>query len=157
MVKKSIEAKVRPLAHPSLEKASQQGAARIYISKESLLALTNGLDHGRPCVVDKPDTPSLPPRHALLWLLPDKNVGPNVVMMSRAYQDATGFRIGDQVRIALAEEPLPEAKEVLVADVTGAVVHDQPAKPKHPPCWEFALSQSMGEPGRLPRPPVSQS
>ncbi|XP_044724147.1 ATPase family associated with various cellular activities (AAA) domain-containing protein [Hirsutella rhossiliensis] len=148
MVKKSIEAKVRPLANPSLEKASLLGAARIYISKESLLALTNGLDHGRPCVVDKldPPSPALPRRHAALWLLPDKNVGPNVVMMTRAYQEASGFRIGDQVRIALAEDPLPDADEVLVTHVAGGGGDDQQqqqTESKHTPGWEFSLSLSM--------------
>lgn len=142
----SIEAKVRPLANPSLEKASLLGAARVYISKESLLALTNGLDHGQPCVVDRVAAPPLPPlprRRAALWLLPDKNVGPNVVMMTRAFQEATGFRIGDLVRIALADDPaLPDAGDVVVADVT-----DDPPPPggaKHAPGWEYALSLSMG-------------
>lgn len=152
MVKQSIEAKVRPLANASLERASLAGAARIYISTQSMLALTNGVNHGRLCVVDRLDPEPALRRHAVLWLLPDnKNLSPNVVMMTRAYQEATGFRIGDQVRITLAEDPLPDAYEVVVAHVTGGGGHEQQQQQHpqresiYPPGWEFVLSHTMGE------------
>lgn len=157
MVKKSIDVKVRPLANPSLEKASLLGAARLYVSRDSLIALTGALDNGHSCVVEKlgedaagtpgPDgtTPSGPiKREAALWVLPDKNVSPNVVMMSRAFQDATGFKIGDQVRLALAEAPTPEADEVAVVDVSEGNQED-PAPTRYTPSWEHSISLSLGE------------
>lgn len=150
MVKKSIDAKVRPLANPALEKASLLGAARLYVSKDTLIALTNGLDNGKPCVVEKLEDPDgLPRREATLWVLPDKNLSPNVVVMTRAFQEATGFKIGDQVRIALLGEvsmEVPDAKDVLVRDVSsesGATTTT--GETRYPPCWEFALGLSMGE------------
>ncbi|KAG6075765.1 hypothetical protein E4U15_005484 [Claviceps sp. LM218 group G6] len=148
MVKKSIDAKVRPLANPALEKASLLGAARLYVSKDTLIALTNGLDNGKPCVVEKLEDPDgLPRREATLWVLPDKNLSPNVVVMTRAFQEATGFKIGDQVRIALLGEvsmEVPDAKDVLVRDVSsesGATTTT--GETRYPPCWEFALGLSM--------------
>lgn len=146
MVKKSIDAKVRPLANPALEKASLLGAARLYVSKESLIALTNGLENGKPCVVEKLEDQAQSPvrREASLWILPEKNLSPNVVMMTRAFQDATGFRIGDQVRISLLES-MPDVDEVVVQDVSE---EQQQAKDgrgaRHAACWEFSLSLSMG-------------
>lgn len=146
MVKKSIDAKVRPLANPALEKASLLGAARLYVSKESLIALTNGLENGRPCLVEKLEDQAQGPvrREASLWILPEKNLSPNVVMMTRAFQDATGFRIGDQVRISLLES-MPDVDEVVVQDVSE---EQQQAKDgrgaRHAACWEFSLSLSMG-------------
>ncbi|RDA95078.1 hypothetical protein CP533_2131 [Ophiocordyceps camponoti-saundersi (nom. inval.)] len=140
MAKKCLEAKVRPLANPSLEKASLVGAARVYISKEALIALTNGLELGRLCVVEAVGGGVR--REAALWLLPDKNVGPNIVMMSRAFQDAAGFKIGDQVRISLADgSAVPVAREVVVRDVSD----DQQRRSasvdsKHEAGWEFCLS-----------------
>ncbi|KAG8422763.1 AAA+-type ATPase [Metarhizium acridum] len=148
MVKKSIDAKVRPLANPALEKASLLGAARLYVSKESLIALTNGLENGRPCVVEKLEDPAQCPvrREASLWILPEKNLSPNVVMMTRAFQEATGFRIGDQVRISLLES-MPEVDEVVVQDVSEQQQQQQQAKDgggaRHAACWEFSLSLSM--------------
>ena len=149
MVKRSIDAKVRPLANASLEKASLLGAARIYVSKESLIALTNGLESGRPCVIerladDQPQHVPIQKREASLFILPEKNLSPNVVMMTRAFQDATGFKIGDQVRIALLpESALPEVDEVVVQDVTEGSEGD--AASRHTAGWEFSLSLSMGE------------
>ncbi|KJZ79217.1 hypothetical protein HIM_01368 [Hirsutella minnesotensis 3608] len=142
MIKKSIEAKVRPLANPSLEKATLLGAARIYISKESLLSLTKGLDNGTLCYVERVDVADvpLPRREAALWLLPDKNVSPNVVLMSRAYQEATGLKIGDQVRITVADVPTPDAVEVVARDVDE---QQQPIEDKHLCHWEYALALSM--------------
>lgn len=142
MVKKSIDAKVRPLANPALEKASLLGAARIYVSKDSLIALTNGLENGKACVLEKLEDPQgLPKREASLWILPEKNLSPNVVMMTRSFQEATGFKIGDQVRISLLES-MPDAEEVVVQDVS----EDQKEEnAKHPASWEFSLSLSMGK------------
>ena len=144
MVKPSIDARVRPLANPALEKASLLGAARIYVSKDSLIALTNGLESGKPCLVDKLDDQlGLPRREASLWVLPDKNLSPNVVMMTRAFQEATGFKIGDQVRISLLES-MPDADEVVVQDVGEDPGLGQ-GNARHPAGWEFSLSLSMGE------------
>ncbi|KAG5981496.1 hypothetical protein E4U55_002873 [Claviceps digitariae] len=149
MVKKSIDAKVRPLANPALEKASLLGAARLYVSKDTLISLTNGLENGKPCVVEKLDDQDGPlRREASLWVLPDKNLSPNVVVMTRAFQDATGFKIGDQVRISLLgglSTEMPDAEEVVVRYVsdesaTTAAIKEET---KYPACWEFSLGLSM--------------
>ncbi len=150
MVKKSIDAKVRPLANPSLEKTSLLGAARLYVSKDTLIALTNGLESNKPCVVEKLSDGSGGAaadeqpirREASLCVLPEKNLSPNVVMMTRAFQDASGFRVGDQVRVSI-KEALPDADEVVVKD-TGDTELDS-AQSKYPPCWEYALSISLGK------------
>lgn len=154
MVKKSIDAKVRPLANASLEKTSLLGAARLYVSKDSLIALTNGLESNKPCVVEKmfpdgapapvaDDPASLPiRREASLCVLPEKNLSPNVVMMTRAFQDATGFRVGDQVRIALVETT-PDIDEVVVRDVSDPEAEAAPQL--YPLDWRPTISISMGK------------
>lgn len=126
MLAKSVDARVRPLANTSLEKSSLLGAARIYVSKDTLLSLNGNLENGKHCVVtrlesaaNKEDVPQEEDlqREASLWILPEKNLSPNVVMMTRAFQEATGFKIGDTVRIAIAGTT-PEAEEVVVQEVT---------------------------------------
>lgn len=152
MVKKFIDAKVRPLANPSLEKTSLLGAARLYVSKDSLIALTNGLESNKPCVVEKildgstpvtaDDIASQPiRREASLCVLPEKNLSPNVVMMTRAFQDATGFRVGDQVRIALTAAT-PDIDVVVVRDVGDAEADAAPQF--YPLDWRPTISISMG-------------
>ncbi|KAL7928490.1 P-loop containing nucleoside triphosphate hydrolase protein [Trichoderma chlorosporum] len=158
MLKKSIDAKVRPLANVSLERASLLGAARIYISKDSLISLTGGLDSGRPCVVESlqtddtsgdgsaADAELTKRRGASLWVLPEKNISPNVVMMTRAFQEATGFKLGDVVRITLAEPAvIPDAEDVVVQDAASEADQqkDAAAESRHAPSWEFSVSVSL--------------
>lgn len=143
MVKKSIDAKVRPLANPSLEKTSLLGAARLYVSKDSLIALTNGLESNKPCVVEKlrleGDDSEPIRREALLSVLPEKNLSPNVVMMTRVFQEATGFKVGDQVRISM-RETTPDVDEVVVRDMEAMATVQR----RHPFNWESAMGILMG-------------
>lgn len=164
MLAKSVDARVRPLANTSLEKSSLLGAARIYVSKDTLLSLNGNLENGKHCVVtrlesaaNKEDVPQEEDlqREASLWILPEKNLSPNVVMMTRAFQEATGFKIGDTVRIAIAGTT-PEAEEVVVQEVTE--VTDKTAAEfermqrlekgaKYPFPWENSLASAFGKPG----------
>lgn len=152
MVKQSIDAKVRPLSNTSLEKASLLGAARLYVSKDTLISLTSSLDSGRACCVERllaegEDGKETLKREASLWVLPEKNLSPNVVMMTRAFQDATGFKIGDQVRVSLAEGngngTTADAGEIVVKDVSEAAQED-PADFKYPVQWEPSISRALG-------------
>lgn len=143
MVRKSIDAKVRPLANTSLEKASLLGAARLYVSKDTLISLTGTLEGGRACWVERLESEEPLKREASLWVLPDKNLSPNVVVMTRAFQEATGLKIGDQVRVSLTGENTVDADEVVVKDISDTVQED-PATYKFPPRWETTLSISLG-------------
>ncbi|PNP76334.1 hypothetical protein FNYG_10393 [Fusarium nygamai] len=159
MLAKSVDAKVRPLANTSLEKASLLGAARIYVSKDTILSLNGNLENGKHCVVtrlesaaNKEDVPQEDlQREASLWILPEKNLSPNVVMMTRAFQEATGFKIGDTVRITIAGT-MPEAEEIVVQEVTE--VTDKTAAEfermerlekgaKYPLPWENSLASAF--------------
>ncbi|KPM44350.1 hypothetical protein AK830_g2204 [Neonectria ditissima] len=151
MLVSSLDAKVRPLSNTSLEKSSLLGAARIYVSKDSLLSLTGTLENGKHCLVRRlesgprdaqdDDAQDEIRREASLWILPEKNLSPNVVMMTRAFQEATGFKLGDQVRITLAGST-PDADEVVVEDETNEKSESEKAR-KYPLVWEPALGLSL--------------
>ncbi|PNY24928.1 ATPase family protein [Tolypocladium capitatum] len=143
MVKKSIDAKVRPLpAGSTLEKASLAGAGRLYVSKESLLGLTNNsLESGRLCVLERLEGDPLR-REATLWVQPAKDLSPNVVVMTRAFQEATGFKIGDYVRIVL-REAVPDADDVVAQHVTKEDETPWPDE-KRAPGWASAWNISLG-------------
>lgn len=158
MVKQSIDAKVRPLSNTSLEKASLLGAARLYVSRDTLLSLTGTLDSGRACWIEilnaaaaaagdgtEKDRPAR--REASLWVLPEKNLSPNVVMMTRAFQEVVGVKIGDQVRVTLGEGDgngsTADGGEVVVRDVTEGASWD-PSGYRYPPQREAAVSLALG-------------
>ncbi|KEY74268.1 hypothetical protein S7711_00426 [Stachybotrys chartarum IBT 7711] len=142
--KKSLDAKVRPLGIPTLEKTSLLGAARLYVSKDSYISLTGGLESGRHCAVEKLDAGAgdAVRREASLWVLPEKNLSPNVVLVSRAFQDAAGLKVGDQVRVTLLDGQTPDADEVVVQEV-GEAEGEAEVVMKHSPCWEASLSLSL--------------
>ncbi|CAG7564111.1 unnamed protein product [Fusarium equiseti] len=152
MLAESVDVKVRPLASPSLEKASLLGAARVYVSRDTLLSLTGSLKPGRHCIIRRLETatkedgpqPELQ-REASLYILPEKNLSPNVVMMTRVFQDITGFKVGDQTRITLGSTAMPETTEVVMQDVTEdsdkkLALEEIEKKCAYAPEWRFPIT-----------------
>lgn len=147
MSRKSIDVKIRPLANTGLESTSLNGAARLYINKDSLIALTGSLETGKLCTIEKlgadGEVDGVEPikREALLWVL-TKNVSPNVVMMSRPFQDASRFKIGDQARISLSDTPAPDASEVVIKDTTESP-QEEALTPRYDAAWPLAASSLL--------------
>lgn len=155
MVKDKIQVKVRPLSNPSLEKASLLGAARVYVSKDSLISLTGTLDSGRLCFVEsrRGQTPEDAKtkqngdgeetirREASLWAMPGQDLSPNVVVMTKAFREATDFRLGDLVTISLGAK-VPDAQEVLVQPVEES---SPESARRYPVSWELPISLALGE------------
>ncbi|GKT48586.1 ATPase family gene 2 protein [Colletotrichum spaethianum] len=126
---KTIDGKVRPLApfDKTLEKSTLKGASRIYVNRDSLIQLTGSVDNGRRCVVtrtvaqDATKSATTEPLHreAALWTLSDKNISPNIILMSEAYREACGFELGDQITITMCEKSaVPDAEAVSILPVT---------------------------------------
>ncbi|KAK1471872.1 ATPase [Colletotrichum abscissum] len=131
---KTIDGKVRPLApfDKTLEKSTLKGASRIYVNRDSLIQLTGSVDNGRRCVVTRTaaqdaaksaatTTTTTEPlrREAALWTLADKNISPNIILMSEAYREACGFELGDQITITMTEtSAVPDAESVSILPVT---------------------------------------
>ncbi|KAI8239926.1 hypothetical protein K4K57_003259 [Colletotrichum sp. SAR 10_99] len=122
MAPKSIEGKVRPLApfDKTLEKTTLKGASRIYVNRDSLIQLTGSVDNGRRCIVTRVgEDKTTTVRQAALWTLSDKNISPNIILMSEAYREACGFELGDQLTIAMHEKTaVPDAESVVILPVT---------------------------------------
>ncbi|GJN69600.1 AAA+-type ATPase [Purpureocillium lilacinum] len=165
MTPKYIDAKVRPLANNTgLEKASLQGAARVYVTKDAFLALTSSSLDSRVCLVEKlaappssaagagagadeGSAPPLPPKREALLCAHPQGMSANVVQMTRAFLDASGFKVGDQVRIVLAENPAAaDAEEVIVEDAStdeDKLSAEARQSPSWKLSWEFSLGVSM--------------
>ncbi|KAI6759262.1 hypothetical protein HG530_009942 [Fusarium avenaceum] len=151
MLAKSIDARVRPQASGLMEKSSMQGAARVYVSKETMISLVGTIEHGKHCLVtllessSDSDGPQLVlQREAALWTLPEKNLSKNVVVMSTAFREATGFKVGDLIRLTTTGVT-PDAQEVVLQDVTDKPENDPDRlvrwekEAKYPVSWESLL------------------
>lgn len=124
---KSIEGKVRPLApfDKTLEKSTLKGASRIYVNRDSLIQLTGSIDNGCRCIVTRTVAQDATKstielhREAALWTLSDKNISPNIILMSEAYREACGFELGDQVKVTMHENiAVPDAEGVSILPIT---------------------------------------
>lgn len=139
---KFIEVKVRPIPTSSSDKGSEKslkGASRIYVNKEILFDLTGtALENGKPCVVEKIlEDGQVTKREASLWAAADTKLSRAVVQMSKAFQDACDFKLGDQVKVMYVDgKSIPEADEVILEDITA----DQPAiKEEDLQFWERSM------------------
>ncbi|KAI3400672.1 hypothetical protein diail_2384 [Diaporthe ilicicola] len=142
---KFIEAKIRPIPTSS-DKSSEKtlkGASRIYVNKEVLLELTGtALENGKRCYVEKIlDNGQATTREASLWATADSKLSRAVVQMSKPFQDACDFKLGDQVKIIYTDgKTVPEAEEIVLEDVTTT----QPAiEKKYVHHWEWAVKESL--------------
>ena len=119
---KEATAKVRPVLKwdSAQEKSSLQGVAKVWVNKDTLILLTGGVESGKRCWVERVataastgpsdggsgegETPIPIRRQALLASSPDKSIGQNVIMMTEAYREASGLKLGDQVSIKAHED-----------------------------------------------------
>ncbi|KAJ0117957.1 aa-domain-containing protein [Diaporthe amygdali] len=120
---KFIEVKIRPVPSPSDKSAEKtlKGASRIYVSKDVLLELTGtALENGKRCYVEKIlENGQATTREASLWASADPKMSRAVAQMSKPFQDACDFKLGDQVKVIYTDgNAVPEAEEVVLEDVT---------------------------------------
>lgn len=141
---KFVEVRIRPVPSPSDksgggDKAPLKGASRIYVNKEVLLELTGtALENGKPCYVEKIlEDGQATTREASLWAAADPKVSRGIVQMSKPFQDACDFKLGDQVKVIYTDgKAVPDAEEVVLEDVTTG----QPAiKKEDLVFWEWNL------------------
>jgi len=151
------------------EKGSLEGAAALYVSRESLRTLLtpveiNALTHrGRLCAVERivageDDLSGEVRRLAALCPVPEamrKQLPPKGVIATRAFLAATGLREGDRVRISLEAEWLaPEAEEIVAEEHNTPEHYSSPPLPEDIPHWEWNLLQCLRELALLPSPDV---
>lgn len=139
---KIVEVKVRPIPTNSADKGAEKslkGASRVFVNKEVLYELVGtALENGKPCMVEKTlEDGQVTRREASLWVAADPKLSRAVAQMSKSFQDACDFKLGDQVKISYVDgKTTLEAEELLLEDVTA----DQPAvKDKDLSFWERSV------------------
>ena len=71
---------------------------------------------GFPCYLWKDDPEKR--REAIAWATTEKNLNKAVVQTSKAFQEAYGFKLGDDVNICAAGAEVPTVESVILRDIT---------------------------------------
>lgn len=110
---KLLELKVRPYQAQSQERPDFKNVARVYVCTDVLLDLD--VKNGETCYLWKSSEPEHTKREAVIWLATEK-LSRKVVQVSKAFQEACGLRLSDEVIVSRAGE-LNVAKDILIKDV----------------------------------------
>jgi hypothetical protein len=110
---KTLEVKVRPYPN-NLERPDQKGASRVYISREALYDL--GLESGQKCCLWKSGQSPETGKEAIAWLT-QKPMNKNVIQLSKVYQEAGHFKLGDDLNISIGGN-LTAATNVTLREIT---------------------------------------
>ncbi|KAK3369074.1 P-loop containing nucleoside triphosphate hydrolase protein [Lasiosphaeria ovina] len=129
---KTLEFRIRKL-HVNSEterKLQKRQPSRIYVSEEALIELTGGKDGGKVVFIEKAATDKtadanrdgsfphpMPRREATLWKAPEK-LDKGVTQMYDAFRDASGYRLGEHVRITALGGTLPDAVDIVLEEIT---------------------------------------
>lgn len=140
---KTLEVKIRPYSNQnSQERPDQKGASRVHLCREALLDLK--LESGQVCYVTKVNEPDGERREAVAWLTGEKSLSKKVVQMSKAFQDACGYKLGDDVKISTGGS-LDVATSIVLRDITAQEFAATPElSSQDKPHWEWFLRESLG-------------
>ncbi|QSZ31039.1 hypothetical protein DSL72_000600 [Monilinia vaccinii-corymbosi] len=111
---KILELKIRPYQAQSQERPDFKNVARVYVCTDVLLDLQ--VKSGETCYLWKSSEGEHTRREAVVWLATEK-LSRKVVQVSKAFQEACGFRLSDEVLNITGGGELGVAKEISIKDV----------------------------------------
>ncbi|POS87107.1 AAA family ATPase-like protein [Erysiphe pulchra] len=138
-----IEVKIRPFsgAH-NQERPDQKGVSRVYLCKEALTELK--LDPGQVCYLSKLDETEKRKREAIVWLTFEKNLSKKVIQISKTFQEACGFKLGDDL-VVRAAGTLRESEILILKDVTVLCDNETPELEQQDKShWEWYIRENLG-------------
>jgi len=141
---KTLEVKIRPYSNQSSqERPDQKGASRVHLCREALLDLK--LESGQVCYIAKVNDPDGERREAVAWLTAEKSLSKKVVQMSKAFQEACSYKLGDDVKIS-AGGAMDVVASIVLRDITAQDVDaTSELSSQDKPHWEWFLRESLGE------------
>jgi AAA family ATPase len=143
---KTLEVKIRPFSNQNnQERPDQKGASRVHLCSEALRELSLGA--GQICYLWKVNETPERRREAIVWPTLEKSLSKKVVQMSKTFQEATGFKLADDLKICAAESPnVKIAETIVLRDLTGEEASTIPElvgeEKQH---WEWFLKESLGK------------
>ena len=139
---RTLEVKIRPYSSQNnQERPDQKGASRVHFCREALLDLR--LESGQPCFIWKTSENSDQRREAIAWLTSEKALSKKVIQISKTFQEACNFKLGDELFVSAAGR-LNLADSVVLRDVTAEELDSTPKlKQDDRPHWEWYLRESL--------------
>jgi AAA family ATPase len=112
---KTLEVKIRPYTNSKIhDRQDQKGASRVHLSREALHDLR--LDSGQKCYLWKIGDDDSSRREAIVWLTPENSLSKKVIQISKVFQDASNFTLGDDLYICAAGN-LDEAETISLREI----------------------------------------
>jgi hypothetical protein len=140
---KTLEVKIRPYSNQNnQERPDQKGASRVHLCREALLDLK--LESGQVCYILKLNESESERREAVAWLTAEKSLSKKVVQMSKSFQEACGFKLGDDVKISTGGS-MEVAASIVLRDITVQEPDTAPElRDQDRLHWEWFLRESLG-------------
>jgi AAA family ATPase len=140
---KTLEVKIRPYSNQnSQERPDQKGTSRVHLCREALIDLK--LESGQVCYLWKANESESEGREAIAWLTTEKSLSKKVIQMSKSFQEACSFKLGDDVKIS-TRGALEVAASIVVRDITAHELGTTPELgDQERPHWEWFLRESLG-------------
>jgi AAA family ATPase len=138
---KILEVKIRPYSNPnSPDRPDQKGVSRVRLCAEALFELK--LEAGQPCFIWKSEHEDQK-REAIAWPAAEK-LSKKVIQMPKAFQEACGFKLADDLNISAAGRAVDAADLIVLRDVTvEAVGTTLELSDQDRPHWEWFLTESL--------------
>ncbi|KAH6671866.1 putative ATPase family gene 2 protein [Halenospora varia] len=139
-MQKTLEVKIRPYSgQNNQERPDLKGVSRVHFSRDALLDLR--IDSGQAIYLWKADQSQDQKREAVAWLTAEKSLSKKVVQISKSFQEAAGYKLGDDLLVAAAGN-LKVATNVVLRDITDSE-NAAGMKDKDKAHWEWLLEQSL--------------
>lgn len=138
---RTLEVKIRPFSNPKYqEPPHQNGAARIHLNSEALRELD--LKAGQLCYLWRADEGLKHMREAIVWPTNEKSMSKKIVQMTKPFQEATGFKLADDLKIcatAIANQAVKVADVISLRDITGKDVPELTEEETF--CWQWFVKR----------------
>lgn len=140
-MQKTLEVKIRPYPAQNSERSDLKGASRVHLNAESLRDLN--LKSGSPCYLWKVGDGIEIRREAVAWVTTEKNLRNGITQTSKAFQEAYGFKLGDDAHICAGGEIVTAATSVVLRDVTLGLATNEVAEIEGEDLshWEWFLAK----------------
>ncbi|KAH8667548.1 putative ATPase family gene 2 protein [Tricladium varicosporioides] len=137
---KTLEVKIRPYSGSNnQERPDLKGISRVHLSRDALLDLR--IESGQAIYLRKVDQDQDQSREAVAWLTVEKSLSKKVVQISKSFQEAAGYKLGDDLLVSAAGD-LKAAASVVLRDITESE-NFVSIKDKDKVHWEWLLGQSL--------------
>ncbi|KAF4629838.1 hypothetical protein G7Y89_g8307 [Cudoniella acicularis] len=139
---KTLEVKIRPYSgQNNQERPDLKGVSRVHFSREALLELR--LESGQAVYLWKVGQGQEQRREAVAWLTAEKSLSKKVVQVSKSFQDAAGYKLGDDLVVCAAGN-LAVAETVALRDMTALESEGvKELRDGELVVWEYLLRQSL--------------